>query len=372
MHIGLLTADLSHAHGWAHHCLSLAQALQRAGVQLSIITAHNSPEVAGIEAYCILPETNPMAKNLLLKVMQQAPTVGQQLRDCDLVHAMIEPYAPVGAWISGQRPFLVTAHGSYVDLLPRRRWPVGVAYRWSFRRARTIICVSQYTAGVAQRELPGVNTTVIPNGIDPERFTDLPSAGVDKTGPTILSVGAVKLRKGTLELVRAMQTIRDQMPAAQCVIIGSLDAEPGYTQQVQAEIQILGLQEHVRLLGHVSADTLIGWFGAADVFVMPSMNVGRKFEGFGLTHLEASAAGLPVIGTTDCGAEDAIVHGETGLLISQANVATELPRAILALLDDPERARQMGAAGKNHARQLTWDHTAQQLIKTYEQALRKT
>ncbi len=371
MHIGLLTADLSHAHGWAHHCLSLIQALQRAGVQLSVITARNSPEVANITALPILPETNPITKNLLVKVMQQTPAVRDGLRDCDLIHAMIEPYAPVGAWISGRRPFLVTAHGSYIDLLPRRRWPVGVAYRWSFQHAQSIICVSQYTARVAQRELPGATTTVIPNGIDPARFENLPRGAVDKLGPTILSVGAVKLRKGTLELVRAMKAVRNDMPDVQCVIIGSLDAEPAYTQQVLAEINLLQLQDHVHLLGHVPEATLKGWFGAADIFVMPSMNVGRKFEGFGLTHLEASAAGLPIIGTAGCGAEDAVEHEVTGLLVSQDHIATELPSAILSLLDDPPRARQMGAAGKLHTRELTWDQSAQQLLQVYEQTLKR-
>ena len=57
---------------------------------------------------------------------------------------------------------------------------------------------------------------------------------------------------------------------------------------------------------------------------MASLNVGWKFEGFGLTLLEASAAGLPVIGTRDCGAEDAVIEGETGLLVAQSDLEHEL------------------------------------------------
>ena len=51
MHLGLLASDLSHRHGWAHHCLSLIRALQRAGVQMTIVTSHNSPDVDGIEQH---------------------------------------------------------------------------------------------------------------------------------------------------------------------------------------------------------------------------------------------------------------------------------------------------------------------------------
>jgi glycosyltransferase involved in cell wall biosynthesis len=96
------------------------------------------------------------------------------------------------------------------------------------------------------------------------------------------------------------------------------------------------------------------------------MNAGGKFEGFGLTHLEASAAGLPVIGTTDCGAEDAIVDGVTGLLVSQSAVTAALPGAIINLLTDPVRAKQMGAAGQERAQTQTWNRVAQRMIEVYE------
>jgi phosphatidylinositol alpha-1,6-mannosyltransferase len=85
----------------------------------------------------------------------------------------------------------------------------------------------------------------------------------------------------------------------------------------------------------------MSWYGSAHVFALPSLNVGWKFEGYGLAHLEASAAGLPVIGTTDCGAADAIDDGVTGLLVTQAQVAERLPAAIIRLLSDPALAAQM-------------------------------
>jgi glycosyltransferase involved in cell wall biosynthesis len=373
MHIGFLASDLSHRHGWAHYSLSLIRALQRAGVQMTVIAAENCPEVEGVELHRLLPASYPAEKNLLLNSLLTAPTVGRLLGDCDIIHALIEPYAPLGAWVADNRPFYVTAYGSYVVILPRRRWPAGAFYRWSFRRARALACISSYTAKIARQTLPDVRAVYVPDsiGVDADYFANLPHDGVERRGPTVLAVGAVKLRKGTLELVRAMYAVRQSMPDVQCVILGSLDAEPSYSQQVRAEINTLRLDDCVHLLGHVPEATKLAWYGAADVFALPSLHVGRKFEGFGLVYLEAGAAGLPAIGTYDCGAEDAIEHGVTGLLVPQSDVTLALADAIISLLNDPARAAQMGAAGRARAQHQTWDRAAQQVIALYEGRLQR-
>jgi phosphatidylinositol alpha-1,6-mannosyltransferase len=230
---------------------------------------------------------------------------------------------------------------------------------------------------VAQQITPGLRTVVVNNGIDVERFNlKIPisvgegaNQGSSRPSPTLLTVGGVKARKGTLELVRAVAVVRERVPDVQCIVVGSTDAEPGYTARVRAAIADLGLAENVHLLGFVPDEVLLGWYSAADVFVLPSINAGWKFEGYGLAHLEASAAGLPVIGTTDCGAEDALDDGVTGLLVPQAQVEQALPEAILDLLTDKDRAARMGAAGRAKAQQQTWDHVAGQMIDLYTAAL---
>ena len=116
----------------------------------------------------------------------------------------------------------------------------------------------------------------------------------------------------------------------------------------------------------VAEETKLAWYGAADVFALPSLHVGRKFEGFGLIYLEASASGLPVIGTLDSGAEDAIEHGGTGLLVPQSGVTGALADAIISLLRNPERASQMGAAGRDSVQNRTWDNAARQWLALYE------
>jgi phosphatidyl-myo-inositol dimannoside synthase len=365
MRIAFLTSDLHHGHGWGHYSLSLIQALYNAGIEVKVITSRNTPPVDAFPIAPLLPDIAPRESQFMLKMIRLAETLRPLVRDCDVIHSTIEPYAPVGAWIAGKKPFVVTAHGSYIDLLPHRRWPAGAIYRRAFYRAQ-IVCVSRYTAKVAKSVLPGIQPVVVNNGVDVERFAHLPPLDSPKRGPTVLCVGAVKGRKGTFELVQAMAEVRRSVKDVQCVIIGSLESEPAYVERVKAATNDLNLNDCVHLLGHVPESTMLAWYGAADVFAMPSMNIGGKFEGYGLTHLEASAAGLPVIGTTDCGAEDAIVDGVTGLLVPQSAVTAALPGAIINLLTDSTRAKQMGAAGKARAQTQTWDHVARQMIEVYE------
>ncbi len=382
LRVGLLTCELAPTHGWAQVSLRLAEALRQAGVDLTLIAARSTPLIASWNIIPCLPEVSPLESRFPLQLIRSARQASAALRGCDVIHATVEPYAPLAAWIAGKRPLFVTAHGSYVRLGHTERWPFNHLYQRALQQA-TLLCVSHYTERVARASIPGARTVVINNGVDAERFIRLEPhprlAALDSPAPidwsggqggeVVLSVGAVKGRKGTLELVKAMAVVRQQRPAAQCVIIGSLMAEPGYVEQVRAAIREHGLTEGVHLLGHVPEAELLGWYQRASLFALPSLNDGWKFEGYGLVYLEASAAGLPVIGTRDCGAEDAIDDGVTGLLVSQSRVAEELPAAILRLLADPDLARRMGAAGRTKARQQTWAHVGQQVVTAYERGL---
>jgi glycosyltransferase involved in cell wall biosynthesis len=364
MRLGLLTSDLHHGHGWGHHSLSLIRALRAEGAEMVVVTAHNTPPDPDFPVLPLLPAVSPRDKHFLPRLALAAGQVRAALRDCDVIHSVVEPYAPLAAGVAGKRPLFITGHGSYVHLPQTRRWPVGRLYRGAFQGG-TMVCVSHYTESVARAIMPGLRTVVVNNGVDVERFAHLPPLHIPKRGPTVLAVGGVKARKGTLELVRAMAVVRAALPDAQCVILGGQAAEPDYTARVRAEILALGLDDGVHLPGHVPEAELMAWYGAADVFALPSINDGWKFEGYGLVHLEASAAGLPVIGTTDCGAEDAIEDGVTGLLIPQDTIAAALPDAILRLLRNPALAKQMGAAGRERAAQHTWAQVARRMLAVY-------
>lgn len=175
------------------------------------------------------------------------------------------------------------------------------------------------------------------------------------------------MRKGTHLLVAAMARVREHIPDVQLVVTGR-QADPDYLALVHHQIADLGLQNCVHLAGEIPERELIGWYQHADVFALPSLTVGGKFEGFGLVFLEASASGLPVIGTTGSGVEEALIDGETGLLVPQDN-APALAEAIIRLLSDDTLRVRLGTAGREYARTQDWSGVAAHIMALYRQLL---
>ena len=367
MRIGLITSDLSMENGWATYSLSLIRQLRARGIEATVVCARNSPSVE-FPIHRLLPSVTPPEQHTFFKTLASIARVRRLLRDCDVVHCTSEPYAILAAAVAGRRPLFITAHGSYVNLPRMRRFPVGHLYRRAFARAR-LICVSRHTAQVAREQIPGAQIHVINNGVDVARFLEPSKLRVDKRGPTVVSAGGIKPRKGTLQLVEAMAIVRGRIPDAQCLIMGNPQRGSAYTAQVERRIVELGLSGCLRIMGFVDDELMRAWMAEADVFALPAMNDGLFFEGFGLVLVEAGAAGTAVVGADSCGVADAIEDGVTGLVVSQANVAEELPRALLELLENPARAAQMGAAGRRRAQAQTWASVAEQVIGLYQAAL---
>ena len=207
MRIGLLTSDLSAGHGWANYSLNLIRQLKARGHETTVICARNSPTV-DFPQQPILPSVAPPERYSLIKILRQLPRARALLRGCDIVHSAIEPYAILAGAVAGGRPLFVTAHGSYVNLPRICRFPVGWMYQRAFERAQ-LICVSRHTAQVARALMPNVRAQVINNGVDAARFEHPPPTKVEKTAPTVVTLGEVKPRKGTLQLVEAMAVLRE-------------------------------------------------------------------------------------------------------------------------------------------------------------------
>lgn len=368
MRVGLLTPELTEAHGWGRYSIDLGRALAAQGVELVIAASRLSPGDAGLPHhgyYPVLPGLVPARRWITPRSLRAAPTLRAAFRGCDAIHAVAEPYLPLAAVVAGKRPLFVTAHGTYLPRGVRRRG-IGPLFRRAARRC-TVLPVSTYTAQTVAAALPGVRQRVIPNGVHVDRFAAAPPDLPATTGPTVLGVGVSKARKGFHVLLEAMALVRRQVPDAACVIVGS-DRDAVYRQQLDSIIAGRGLGDSARLLGRVPDDELLGWYHAADVFALPAINIDGKFEGFGLVYLEAGAAGLPVVGTTGCGAEDAVDDGETGLLVPQ-NDPDALAAALVRLLGDPDLRRRMGEAGRRKAAANSWAHVAAAVREAYEQAL---
>jgi phosphatidylinositol alpha-1,6-mannosyltransferase len=124
-----------------------------------------------------------------------------------------------------------------------------------------------------------------------------------------------------------------------------------------------GVGDAVVFTGSVPWEELPSLYAAGDVFAMPSRTRGGGLdvEGLGMVYLEASATGLPVVGGDSGGAPDAVREGQTGYVVNGRDVAALADR-VAGLLADPERARAMGAAGREWVeREWRWDVQADRM-----------
>lgn len=327
---------------------------------MTVIVARDSPVYEDIPCEYLLPSVSPLRRAFLLRQMLALPTVTPLLHDCTHIHTLVEPYAPLGALIAGVRPLIMTAHGTYTHL-PERAFPSGAVYAWAFRRAHAI-AVSTYTADILRRHTGDRIPTVIPNGVEAERYMTQPRQR--SAFPSLLFVGGVKPRKGVIELVRAFAKVREQLPDARLWIIGSLTLDRAYVAALQVTIDELGLSGSVEMLGRLSDRDLLSLYSQAWAFVLAAQTVEGSFEGFGLALLEASAAGVPVVSTHGGGTADAVRDGETGLLVPQDDPAA-LTGALLRILTDHAFADQLGSSGRAYAAAQTWDRVAQKVIALY-------
>jgi phosphatidyl-myo-inositol dimannoside synthase len=161
--------------------------------------------------------------------------------------------------------------------------------------------------------------------------------------PLVVCVSRLVPRKGQDVLVEAWPRVLDRHPAARLMLVGGGPSENALRRAVADR----GVGHSVVLTGPVAPAELPAHYVAGDVFAMPcrTRRGGLDVEGLGMVFLEAAACGRPVVAGTSGGAPEAVDDGVTGHVVEPRS-PTAVAEAITALLDDPAKARAMGAAGR--------------------------
>jgi phosphatidyl-myo-inositol dimannoside synthase len=304
--------------------------------------------------------------HLVRRIRETARRVG-----ADLV--VLDPAFPLGVIGSSLGiPYAVLLHGAEVAIpgrLPVSRQVVARVLRHS----SLIISAGGYPAAsaartVAKGSLPPV--VEITPGVDLDRFRPLDDdertraradLGLPKEGPLVVSVSRLVPRKGMDVLIDAAVLLRSDFPDITVAIAGrgrDADRLSGRIAETGAPVQ---------LLGAVGDEDIPRLVGAADIFVMLCRNrwLGLEQEGFGIVFLEAAAAGVPQIAGVSGGAGEAVLDGETGLMVSRPSDAGAAAVAIRRLLDDAALRSAMGAASRRRAEaSFDYDRLASRLAAT--------
>jgi phosphatidylinositol alpha-1,6-mannosyltransferase len=230
-------------------------------------------------------------------------------------------------------------------------WPFTVAIKSISRHVNHLTYLGEFTRRAITKSITGeaaAHMVKIAPGIDTDHFspqdaTQLRSELELTEKKVIVSVGRLVHRKGQDVLIEAMPAIIKEVPEAHILMIG----EGPYRSYLENRVKVLGLQERVTFIGRVQYADLPKFICAGNLFVMPSRSrlAGLEVEGLGIVYLEASACGLPVIAGNSGGAPDAVLQGETGLVVDGTSKA-EVAAAVIELLQDADRSKAMGIRGR--------------------------
>lgn len=349
--------------------------------------------VKGYE-YCSEQEgANPALRTLGIDLQ-----MAQHCDQADLVHSHTWYANMAGHWAKNlyEIPHVVTAH-SLEPLRPWKREQLGGGYNLSSWAEKTAYLAADAVIGVSHgmkddilRSYPQIDPDkvhVIHNGLDLSDWalpTDqeavsrtLTKYGIDPDLPTVVFVGRITRQKGLPHFLQAVK----QIPASTQVVLcaGAPD-----TKEIEKEVrklvdQLSGQRSGIVWIENMMPhDDLVHILSSADVFVTPSI-----YEPMGIVNLEAAAMELPVVGTATGGIPDCIAEGETGYLVpidqltdgsgtptNPAKFHRDMAERITDLIEHPDRAKQMGKAGRLRVEQkFSWQSVADKTVALYRSLL---
>ena len=320
----------------------------------------------------------------------------KSLTGIDLVHTHTW-YTSMAGYFSKKLyniPFVLTTH----SLEPLRAWKaeqLGSGYAMSSWMERTaildadaVIAVSQGTKADILRAYPDVKAErvhVIYNGIDLAEYRKssdskaLTDHGVDTTVPYVLFLGRVTRQKGVTHLVDAIRYLPRETQVVLCA--GAPDT-PEIATELRQKVED-ARRDHPRVVWiekMVTKQEAIQLYSHARVFCCPSI-----YEPFGIINIEAMACRTPVIASATGGIKEVVVDGETGYLVpfdadpvtgfpaDPEKFARDLAFQINRLLEDPDRCKRFGDAGRRRVEEtFSWTAIAKQTIRLYEQVLHQS
>ncbi len=362
MKILFLTNNIDLPGGWGRYSYELiSRVLDRPGMEGKILV-----EEKGENSFLKKrSEKFIFSKNILVDALRMRP----YLKQCQIIHCFdAYPYAPVVALanLGLNKKLIINLVGSY-SVAPLDQWPKKYLMAFGFRRADKILAMSHYVLREVEKRVKIKNSDIMLYGVDSNKFYPPANKAFDQNPKKIITISTVKARKGYHLSLAALAKVKKQYSNFKYYIIGYQGAKR-YVDYLKKMARENNLEENVVFLQNVSEEELLRHYHEAYLYLMPSVNGKNHFEGFGSVYLEANACGLPVIGSRDCGTEDAIRDGYNGFLVVQKDI-DELADRILRLLKNRHLAEQMGKNGRKFAEEMSWDKVVDKFIKTYRELL---
>lgn len=242
------------------------------------------------------------------------------------------------------------SYAGYYGLVP-------MATKVVARSGAPVVTVSESSRQtLAEHGFPVNDIHIISEGIAVKPLESI--ANVRKfANPTLLSLGAMRAMKRTLDQVAAFEIAKRQIPNLQLKIAGS--AETKYGEQVLSRIVVSPFKDSIEYLGRVSTPTKLALMQHAHLIMQTAIE-----EGWGLTITEAASQGTPAVAYSVAGLRDSVKHGRTGLITPERPAA--LANGITTALRDPDAYEAMRRNGWEWSKQITFDQCYQDFMRVVQ------
>ncbi len=277
-------------------------------------------------------------------------------------------------------PYGIIFHGTDLLKLQHRIHQSSIKRRAAevlLRSAAVLVANSRWTADLCRQVLIEIgfaagshDVRVVPLGTDPVRFRPgLDTAAVRakyrlERGRWLVTVARLVEHKGIDTTIRAFSRLAETYPDLNYAVAGAGSSR----KTLEALTTSLGVGHRVRFLGTVPDTELPALLNVADVYVGVSRRMNDEVEGFGISMVEASSSGIPVLGGTSGGIPDAVREGETGLL-ADGEDPVAVASALQRLLDDHTLRARLGAEGRKTVEtHYNWDRVTRDLRRIAAEA----
>lgn len=274
-------------------------------------------------------------------------------------------YARLASWadLLWKIPYDIIVYGGEILLSGRKR-----SIQKNFERAKKVITISNFTKeklieiGIPEKKILVIHPGVVPSKFNPKLDPSPIKKKYNLKGKkVILTVSHLVKRKGHQNVLKALPQVLKKVPNLVYLIVGK--GEEG--EALRGMVRDLKLEEKVIFAGEVKEEEIPLCYAVCEVFIIPSYEIKEKgdVEGFGIAYLEANACGKPVIGGRSGGVPDAIIDGETGLLVDSFDI-NQIADALVKLLINPELAQRLGQKGRERIeKELNWKKVSEKILK---------
>lgn len=322
-------------------------------------TPPDTPEISGAQAARAYDSAQPYTVHSYPgTTMLPTPSVTRQMQDLirryKVDNVWFGAAAPLGimanaARAAGATRVIATTHGHEIgwSMLPGSRQIL----RKIFRDADVVTYLTDATLDRLKPFIGDTEIMQLHGAIDPDVFAFDANArralrerhGIAKHAPVVVCISRLVERKGQDRLIDAWPAIVAHHPGAKLVIVGKGPYGPKLEEMASAS----PASADIVFVDEVPYSDLPGYYSMGDIFAMPcrTRGGGLDIEGLGIVYLEAYAAGLPVVAGDSGGAPEAVLDGETGIVVHGRSVAA-ITAAVEYLLEDPRRSREMGKRGQ--------------------------